>query len=164
MLTPRRTVILARLLFGLAACGLLVLMLGPFQGLEQVFGLNDKAAHLIAFYGLAVALFAIAPNRRRGDLALFLVAAALGVELLQGLTGRSVSITDFLAGSAGVGAAWLPGQVERLRYLARTRPDLTFAEIAASDKRRRRRRQPKVAPGKAANLDSGPSWTDTTGP
>lgn len=138
MLTPRRTILLARLMFCLGACGLLVLMLGPFQGLEQVFGLNDKAAHVIAFYGLAIALFTIAPTRRRGDLSLFLVAAALGVELLQGLTGRSVSVVDFLAGSLGVCAAWAPGQIERLRHLARTRPDHTFAEIADDDKRRRR--------------------------
>ena len=56
MLTPRRIVMAARLGFALAALGMAVLMLGPFQGLEQVFGLNDKAAHVIAFYGVASGL------------------------------------------------------------------------------------------------------------
>ena len=57
MLTPRRIVMAARLFFALAALGMAVLMLGPFQGLEQVFGLNDKAAQVIAFYGVASGLF-----------------------------------------------------------------------------------------------------------
>ena len=69
MLTPRRIVMAARLGFALAALGMAVLMLGPFQGLEQVFGLNDKAAHVIAFYGLASGLFLIAPSQRQDTIA-----------------------------------------------------------------------------------------------
>ena len=80
MLTPRRIVMAARLGFALAALGMAVLMLGPFQGLEQVFGLNDKAAHVIAFYGVASGLFLIAPNQRRDDLALYIIAAAFGAD------------------------------------------------------------------------------------
>ena len=76
MLTPRRIVMAARLGFVMASLGMAVLMLGPFQGLEQVFGLNDKTAHGVAFYGVTTGLFLIAPRQRRDDLALFVVAAA----------------------------------------------------------------------------------------
>ncbi|WP_312598697.1 hypothetical protein [Brevundimonas sp.] len=140
MLTPRHIVMAARLLFVAASLGMAALMLGPFKDLEQVFGLNDKTAHVIAFYGVASGLFLIAPRQRRDDLALFVIAAAFAVELLQGLTGRSVSIIDFLAGSAGVVAAWAPGRIEQLRAAFRQSPDLTFSEIARADRRLRRRR------------------------
>ena len=133
MLTPRRIVLAARLVFVFASLGMALLMLGPFQGAEQMFGLNDKAAHVIAFYGVASGLFLIAPRQRRDDLALFVIAA----ELLQGLTGRSVSIIDFLAGSAGVAAAWAPGRIEQLRDAFRRAPDLTLGEIARVERRRR---------------------------
>ena len=131
MLTPRHIVMAARLVFVAASLGMAVLMLGPFQGLEQMFGLNDKAAHVVAFYGVA----------------LFVVAAAFAAELLQGLTGRSVSIVDFLAGSAGVLAAWAPGRIEQIRQAFRRSPDLTFAEIARADRRLRRRRTAVGRPG-----------------
>ena len=119
MLTPRRIVMAARLVFVMASLGMAVLMLGPFQGLEQVFGLNDKTAHGVAFYGVVSGLFLIAPRQRRDDLALFVIAVAFVAELLQGLTGRSVSIVDFLAGSAGVLAAWAPGRIEQIRQAFR---------------------------------------------
>jgi hypothetical protein len=115
-----------------------------------VFGLHDKAAHAIAFYGAAVGLFIIAPKHRRDDLALFIVAAALGAELLQYFTGRSVSVTDFLAGAGGVFAAWLPGRVEQLRHAARRHPNLTFGQIANIGRRRRRREKAAVAGRPAA--------------
>ena len=137
MLTPRRIVLAARLVFVFASLGMAVLMLGPFQGAEQMFGLNDKAAHVIAFSGVASGLFLIAPRQRRDDLALFVIAAAFAAELLQGLTGRSVSIIDFLAGSAGVAAAWAPGRIEQLRDAFRRAPDLTLGEIARAERRRR---------------------------
>ncbi len=140
MLTPRHIVMAARLLFVAASLSMAVLMLGPFQGVEQMFGLNDKTAHVVAFYGLASGLFLIAPRQRRDDLALFVVAAAFALELLQGLTGRTVSIIDFLAGSAGVAAAWAPGRIEQLRAAFRQSPDLTFNEMARADRRLRRRR------------------------
>ena len=96
MLTPRRTVMAARLGFALAALGMAVLMLGPFQGLEQVFGLNDKAAHVIAFYGVASGLFLIAPNQRRDDLALYVIAAAFGASFV--MLGVLLWLHGLLAG------------------------------------------------------------------
>jgi len=145
-LTPRRLISVLRVAFAAVAIAAAVLMLGKtFQGLEAFFGLNDKAAHAIAFYGLSIALFTVAPRARRDDLALFVIASALGVELLQGLTGRSVSVMDFLAGAAGVTAAWAPGRIEDLRFEARRHPDLTFAEITA----RRRRTEDSPQTGQA---------------
>lgn len=137
MFTPRRFIMAVRLFFVFAAVGVGVLMLGPFQGLEKVFGLNDKAAHALAFYGLTVGLFLAAPIHRRDDLALFVVAAALGMELLQHFTGRSVSVTDFLAGLGGIAAAWLPGRIEQMRDVARRHPNLTPRQIAEVNRRRR---------------------------
>jgi len=150
MLTSRRIIQIARVLFVFAATGMAVLMLGPFQGLERSFGLNDKAAHAIAFYAVAVGLFLIAPRRRRSDLALFVVAAALGAECLQYFTGRRVSVGDFLAGAGGVVAAWLPGRVEQLRHAARGYPNLTPTQIRTLDRRRRVRPAQQPAPDLAA--------------
>jgi hypothetical protein len=76
-----------------------------------------------------------------------MVAAALGlaIELLQGLTGRDMSLADFMADAAGITAAVLPGAVERLRHQLRTHPDLSVRQLRALDRRKRRRRPaPKV--------------------
>lgn len=137
MITPSRLLVLIRLAVASGAGLAAVLMFGPYQGLERSFGLNDTAAHAIAFYLGALALFAVAPSRRRDDLILFAVAAALAVEVLQPLTGRSASITDFLAGVAGVMAAYAPGKIEAFRRTARRYPHLSYAEIRVRDRRRR---------------------------
>lgn len=152
MLTSRRIILAARLLFVFAATGMAVLMLGPFQGLEQAFGLNDKAAHAIAFYGITVGLFLISPSRRRDDLAVFVIAAALAAEGLQFFTGRSVSVGDFLAGAGGAVAAWLPGFVEQVRHAARRHPNLTLAQASAINRRRRARASAVQNPGSPARI------------
>lgn len=135
MLTPERLVNLLRL--AAVACALLltVLFLGPFQGLERQVGLNDKAAHAIAFYGVALGLFAIAPHHRRTDLALAALAFGVLIELGQGLTGRSLSLADLAWDGAGILAALAPGLVERLRHHARLTPDQDFATLRALDRR-----------------------------
>src|SRR6187431_154169 len=103
MLTPNHVVTIAR---AVLACGVLtaaVLMLGPWPGLEQVFGLSDKAAHAIAFGGLLAVSFLAFPRMRRNDLALAAVLLAASVEVAQLFTAdRSSSIGDVLAGAAGV--------------------------------------------------------------
>lgn len=139
MLTPRRLVHLARLIFLIGVAVLAVLVLGPFQGLEERIGLTDKSAHVIAFYLLGVATLAIAPKWRRTDLILALLGAGVLIEVLQGFTGRSMSLSDLGADALGLAAAAAPGFVEQLRRLARRHPDLSFAEIAALDRRRTRR-------------------------
>jgi VanZ family protein len=137
-LTPRRLVLILRVLAIACGLGMAVLMLGPFQGLEHVFGLGDKPAHAIAFFCVTTGLFAVAPHWRRGDLALGVLLAAVLSEMLQALTGRSLSATDLMADTAGIVVALAPGLVERLRFLARTCPDAGFAEIRARDRRKGR--------------------------
>jgi hypothetical protein len=115
-----------------------VLMLGPFQGLEHVFGLGDKPAHAIAFFCVTTGLFAIAPGWRRGDIALGVLMAGIVSEVLQAATGRSMSLIDLAADSSGIVIAMVPGWIDRLRHLARAFPDTGFAEIRARDRRKSR--------------------------
>ncbi|WP_396595672.1 hypothetical protein [Brevundimonas sp. R86498] len=136
MLTPKRLVGLLRLGALIAGALLTVLLLGPFQGLERHLGLSDTVAHAIAFYAVTVGLFAIAPHRRRTDLALAALAFGVLIELGQGVTGRSLSLTDLAWDTAGISAALLPGLVERLRHLVRVAPDQDFATLRTQDRRR----------------------------
>ena len=136
LLTPRRIVLLLRICAVACGLGMAVLLLGPFQGLERVFGLGDKPAHAVAFFCVATGLFAIIPNWRRGDIALGVLLLGVLSEGLQGLTGRSMSLTDFMADASGVLIALIPGWIERLRLLARTHPDVGFAAIRAADRRK----------------------------
>lgn len=137
-LTPRTIVRFARAGAAVSTLSLAFLMLGPFQGLEQAFGLSDTAAHAIAFFAATTGLFLIAPNWRRGDIALGAAAFGVLIEGLQGLTGRSMSMTDVLADLLGIGVALVPGLIEQVRWMARAHPDLTLAEINALDRRRAR--------------------------
>ena len=137
MTTPRQVVTLARILFAGFALVLTGALLGPFQGAERYIGLSDIAAHVLAFYVLTIALLSVAPRSRREDLALIIVVFAIATEVLQSLTGRSMSLGDFAADMGGLIAAMLPSYIDRLRYLVRTQPDLDFAIIAAEDRRHR---------------------------
>lgn len=141
MLTPRRVLAALRIAFVVGSVGLMVLLLGPFQGLEHVFGLTDKPAHAIASFAVAQALFAIAPRWRRTDLAMIMLVFAIATELAQGLTGRSMSISDFGADALGIGVALIPGMIEQLRRLVRKFPDASFASIAKGDRRKNRPRR-----------------------
>lgn len=143
MTTPRQVVGLARVAFALFALALTVALLGPFQGLEKHLGLSDVAAHALAFYVLTVASLTVAPHARREDMARLVIIFAIATEVIQGATGRSMSLSDFAANMAGLIAAMLPSYVDRLRYLVRTQPDLDFAIIAAED-RRQRTNQPLI--------------------
>jgi VanZ family protein len=145
-LTPRRIVLILRVCAVVCGLGLAVLMLGPFQGLEQVFGLGDKPAHAIAFFCVSTGLFAILPNWRRGDIALAVLGVAVLSEVLQALTGRSLSVTDLMADATGVLIALVPGWVERLRHLVRAFPDAGFAEIRAADRRQGRATEESLEP------------------
>ena len=141
MSTPRQTVKALRIASVFALIGLTGLLLGPFQGLEQAFHLTDKEAHALAFFGVTLGLFAIAPQWRRTDLALAALAFGVLIELAQGLTGRSASLLDLMADSVGILAALAPGLVESLRHHVRTSPDVDFAVIRSLD-----RRTPRAAP------------------
>lgn len=143
-LTPDLLLRGCRVLLGAGVAVIAILMLGPFQGLEESFGLSDKAAHALAFYATTLGLFLAAPRMRRMDLALGVIGFGLVMEGLQGVAGRDVSLWDFVADAGGVAAAVAPGLVERLRHHVRTHPYMTFAEIAAGDRRRRRRKSVNV--------------------
>lgn len=136
-MTPNRLVALLRVCALFSAVGLTILFLGPFTYLVDVFHVTDKEAHALAFFGVTLGLFAIAPRWRRTDLALAALAFGVLIELAQGLTGRSVSLTDLMADGVGILAALAPGMVERLRHHVRTSPDVDFARIRARDRRSR---------------------------
>jgi VanZ family protein len=141
MLTPNHVVTTARAVLVAGALTAAVLMLGPWPGLEKVFGLSDKAAHAIAFGGLVAVSFLAFPRMRRNDLAIAAVLLGASVEVAQLFTSdRSGSIGDLLADTAGVGVVYLASHIENLRALARQRGTATFAEIAAQDRRRGARR------------------------
>ncbi|MDR6531760.1 VanZ family protein [Caulobacter rhizosphaerae] len=141
MLTPNHVVTTARAVLIAGALTAAVLMLGPWPGLEQVFGLSDKTAHAIAFGGLVAVSFLALPRMRRNDLALAAVLLGASVEVAQMFTAdRSASISDLLADTAGVAVIYLASHIESLRSLARQRGRASFAEIAAQDRRRGGRR------------------------
>ncbi|MDC7692791.1 VanZ family protein [Asticcacaulis sp. DXS10W] len=106
---------------GLIALSLLVgvLVLGPFQGAEQAFGLNDKEAHVIAFFALTFMLQLAVPKIRRLDLALSVLLVGALIEIIQLFTGRSASVMDWLADAIGVAAATLPAYAETFRNYVR---------------------------------------------
>ncbi len=140
MFTPAALILCARLALLGGGVAVAVLMLGPFQGAEQALGLNDKAAHGLAFYLLTITLFLAAPRTRRTDLALFVFGLSLALEVVQATVGRSADLGDLALDAVGVGAALAPGLIERARHHARNNPYLTFSEIRAISRRRRQRR------------------------
>jgi hypothetical protein len=136
MFTPNHVAITARSLLMLGALGVAVLMLGPFQGAERYFGLNDFEAHAAAFYVLCAMCFLAGPRMRRNDIALIILGLGAAAEVAQTVTGRSASFGDIGADAVGVFAAWAPTQIERLRQLAREHPHRRFSELGRSDRRR----------------------------
>lgn len=140
MVTPYRAVIAMRIVTSIAVAGLLIVTLGPFQGAESRAGLSDKAAHVIALYCIALLAFSTAPRTRRTDLALATIGLGVVIELIQGVTGRSLSLGDLAADGLGVGAALAPTWVEGFRQQARRRPHLPLGQIAKTDRRRRGKR------------------------
>ena len=140
MVTPHRAVIAMRIVTAIAVAGLLIVTLGPFQGAESRAGLSDKAAHVIAFYCITLLAFSTAPRTRRTDLAIAILGLGVLIELIQGATGRSLSVGDLAADGLGVVAALAPTWVEGFRQQARRRPYLPLGQIAKIDRRRRGKR------------------------
>ncbi len=113
MLTPNHVVTTARAVLVVGALTAAVLMLGPWPGLEQVFGLSDKAAHAIAFGALVAVSFLAFPRMRRNDLAIAAIMLGASVEVAQLFTAdRSASIGDLLADTAGVSIIYLASHIE----------------------------------------------------
>ena len=147
IITPYKVVIAVRLAGIVCFLALCVLTVGPFRGLERQFGLNDTAAHVIAFYGLTIIAFVVAPDRRRMDLAIILLSFGVAIEIVQAATGRSASVLDFLADAAGITAAIIPGFVNQLRRDARLYPFMSYADIKRMDRRQNRRPSAKKTSG-----------------
>ncbi|MBO9708455.1 MAG: VanZ family protein [Caulobacter sp.] len=150
MLTPNHVVTTARAVLIAGALAAAVLMLGPYQGLEQVFGLTDKTAHALAFGGLLAVSFVAFPRMRRNDLAVAAVLLGASVEIAQIFDpGRSASFGDLAADTVGVAIVHLCAHIEGLRAMARQNGDVSFKTLASQDRRRRRRR---VSPARDLGL------------
>jgi len=106
---------LARVAFFVAAFGALILLLGPFQGLDRAFPLGDKAAHATAFYILSLMSYLAFPQHRRSDLAFAAIVLGGLSEVLQHFTHRDMEIGDWIADAVGALAAFVPGWVEAAR-------------------------------------------------
>jgi len=116
-----------------------ILVLGPFQGAEEAFGLTDKEAHAIAFFALSVMMQLALPRVRRTDMALGLLVVGAMIEVAQLFTGRSASVYDWMADAVGVAAALIPSYAETFRYYVR-------AAAAGRPVPRRRRTDAGAAP------------------
>ncbi|MFP1130223.1 VanZ family protein [Asticcacaulis sp. W401b] len=114
-----KALIYIRTCLGLLSICIGVLVLGPFSGAEEAFGLTDKEAHIIAFFALTIMLQLAFPRMRRTDLALGVLAVGALIEVAQLFTGRSASVADWMADLIGVGAATLPSYIETFRHFAR---------------------------------------------
>ncbi|MET3666372.1 VanZ family protein [Caulobacter sp. 1776] len=141
MFKPVHFVAAARLTLLVGSLTVAVLTLGPFQGAEQILGLSDKAAHAIAFGGLLAVSFLAFPRMRRNDLMIAALVLGAAVEVAQIIAHRDGNIPDWLADATGILTVYGAGMIETVRKMAREQGDLTFAQIAAMDRRRGRRRQ-----------------------
>ena len=125
---------------GLVAVGALT---GPFKYSDLNLPFPDTVAHALLFYGLTLVATGALPRSRAFDVALAFVGLGAASEFAQSLVGREMSFHDFFGDSAGVALAYAPVAMGRLRELARSQPDVTFAELRRMDRRRNRpARQP----------------------
>jgi hypothetical protein len=155
MLKPNHIVFAARGVLLIGALGAATLMLGPFQGLERNLGLNDKAAHALAFGILTAVAFLACPRMRRADLALAALVLGGGVEVAQMFGNRSASLLDWLADGAGIGTVYGVSLIEGLRKMAREHGDLSLQAIASLDRRRSRRRSKDLVTRPRPSLGTG---------
>lgn len=132
-MTPARLHAFARVALCLGVALLAAFMLAPWDWLEA--GLSAPVIQGLAFYLLTLGFFAVAPKQRRHDLAATAIGMAGVLEAAQAFAGREVALIDLIASMVGVGAAWLPGQVERFRHHVRTSPFLTLKQIRDADPR-----------------------------
>ena len=136
MLKPVHLVSAARVALLVGSLTVTVLTLGPFQGAERIFGLNDKAAHALAFGGLLAISFLAFPRMRRADLTIAALVLGGSIEVAQLFDHRSASVLDWLADAAGILAVYAVSMIEMVRRTAREQGDLTFDQIAAADRRK----------------------------
>lgn len=92
-----------------------ILVFGPFSGAERAFGLSDKEAHILAFYGLASLSLLAMPRMRKWDVVIICLTIGGLIEVVQPLIGRSGNIFDWLADGVGVFLAVVPMMFEAAR-------------------------------------------------
>lgn len=153
-MTLKQLLLANRVIAGVATALLLVIMIGPFQHMEQLFGLNDFAAHALAFYAFSLVAFTIAPSWRRSDIAIAVFALGAMIEFVQAATGRSASFVDLGADLLGVTAAVLPSLVERLRHHTRTRPYALVSDMPRLDRRQSTRPAPAAQASRVARREA----------
>lgn len=144
MFKPAYFVVAARVSLLIGTLSVVVLTLGPFQGAESNFGLNDKEAHAIAFGGLLAASFLAFPRMRRNDLLLSALVIGAAIEVAQNITGRDGNVADWLADAMGILLVHGASLIETFRKLVRESGHLTFSQIQAMDRRGRRQRRSAV--------------------
>jgi VanZ family protein len=152
MSSSRPSAYAARTVLVVSALVCTIIMVGPFQGVEEAVVPWDKAAHFLAFWGFTALLYVAFPDRRRFDLTLMAVLAGAGIELAQQLSGRDAEMGDIAADAAGAFAVLAPLWIERLRGAPlgerRRGPAwLRRASILFSASGRRRRRSAPPAAG-----------------
>jgi len=151
MFKPAHVVTAARLALLIGSLVVTTLALGPFQGVERLVGLNDKMAHALAFGGLLAIAFLAFPRSRRNDLMVAALILGAAVEVAQMFDHREASLLDWLADAAGVWIVYAASMIETVRKMAREQGDTTFADIAAMDRRRARRRSVTFEPSVEAS-------------
>jgi len=114
-----KPLILARLICCVAFLTVAVLVFGPFGGAEEKFGLTDKEAHALAFFGLTSLSLLAMPRLRKLDVAICLVGIGGLIEIIQSLIGRDGDIMDWLADSIGISLSVVPMYFEWIRQAAR---------------------------------------------
>jgi VanZ family protein len=119
MKSPASIVVGARILLVVIFATAAMLLFGPFQGAERLFGLDDKQAHTFASFGLTALSMLAFPRSRRNDLFLAAMVLAIASEFIQSLVGRDGDIGDALADAAGVLMAVAPTYIEGVRKFAR---------------------------------------------
>jgi hypothetical protein len=89
-----------RVVFWTAAVAILVLAIGPAQGVP---GASDKHLHFGAFFVLAALAAGAYPERRPSFIWVSLVAYGAAIELVQGtaLVGRDADVVDWVTDALG---------------------------------------------------------------
>lgn len=144
-LMPSNVVTLARAtLLGLIP-GATALLLAPAHTVASLVPMDSALVHAGLFYGVTAVAFVAFPRLRRSDMAGIAVVMAGLVELVQLATGHGGQMSDWLAGASGVGALYAPTMLEQMRHMARKHAYSTFSDLAANDRRKRKKNKPAVA-------------------
>jgi hypothetical protein len=100
-------------------------------------GLARPPIHFLFGYGaLSLALLSF-PRLRRADMLLVAVVQFAMMEAVRLYLGQPDAVALLAVDLAGLGAAFLPTELEYHRRLARTHRFISFGDIRANDRRRR---------------------------